>query len=127
MRGYNRCDKCGLFMSPGEVGSSTFFVPDSEFTYEDFGMRCAKCTEEFGEIPPSQGCVQKYCSHTKKAVRKVCEHCGSEDLTFDANARWIVELQDFEYNLIDTVWCNECEDTTTVANKEIKYRKKSTE
>lgn len=63
-RGYNKCDLCGLFMSPCSKGSSSFFVPDSDRTHEDSGMRCAKCTEKYGEIPPSQGCVQKYCSGT---------------------------------------------------------------
>jgi hypothetical protein len=65
-RGKNICDKCGRFMSPRAKGTSDYFVPDSDRSYEDFGMRCAKCTKEFGEIPPSQGCVQKYCSTTYK-------------------------------------------------------------
>ena len=63
-RGYNRCDKCGLFMSPHSPGSSSYFVPDSDRSYEDFGYRCAKCTKKYGEIPPSQGCVQRFCSTT---------------------------------------------------------------
>lgn len=63
-RGWNICDKCGKFCSPHEKGSSLYFVPESEVTSEDCGVRCAKCTNEYGEIPPSQGCVQKYCSHT---------------------------------------------------------------
>ena len=63
-RGYNRCDRCGLFMSPVAPGSSHYFVPDSDRSYEDTGMRCPECTVEYGEIPPSQGCVQKYCSST---------------------------------------------------------------
>jgi hypothetical protein len=65
-RGWNICDRCGRFLSPSVKGVSSYFVPDSEVTYEDDGYRCAKCTEEFGEIPPSQGCVQKYCSSTNK-------------------------------------------------------------
>jgi len=65
-RGWNTCDLCGLFTSPHAKGASIYFVPDSELTHEDFGLRCAKCTKEHGEIPPSQGCVQKYCSQTIK-------------------------------------------------------------
>jgi DNA-directed RNA polymerase subunit RPC12/RpoP len=65
-RGWNVCDKCGRFTSPRLKGSSTYFVPDSELTHEDHGLRCPDCTKQFGEIPPSQGCVQKYCSSTNK-------------------------------------------------------------
>jgi len=66
MRGWNTCDRCGKFTSPSAKGASRYFVPDSDRTYEDFGLRCPKCTVEYGEIPPSQGCVQKYCSSTNK-------------------------------------------------------------
>jgi hypothetical protein len=54
------------YMTKGK-GVSRYFVPDSELTHEDNGIRCAKCTKQFGEIPPSQGCVQKYCSWTNKS------------------------------------------------------------
>jgi hypothetical protein len=63
-RGYNICESCGKFMSPGSKGSSYTFVPDSEVTQEYQAMRCTKCTSEFGEIPPNRGCIQKYCSWT---------------------------------------------------------------
>ncbi len=56
-------------------------------------------------------------------IRKVCEQCGSEDLAFDAVATWNVEAQEFDFNLIDTVWCEECKDTVFVVDKEIIYRK----
>jgi hypothetical protein len=66
-RGWNKCDYCGRFISPREVGCSRYFVPDSEITYEDAGIRCKKCTDKFGTIPPSQGCDPKYCSWVQKA------------------------------------------------------------
>lgn len=65
-KGWNRCDKCGVFTSPLSIGSSQYRVPDSELTHEDCGIRCPKCTKKHGEIPPSQGCVQKLCSWTNK-------------------------------------------------------------
>ena len=68
---FYKCDICGLFMSPSEPGASRYFVPDSDRSYEDFGYRCAKCTKLHGEIPPSQGCVQKYCSSTNPIETKV--------------------------------------------------------
>lgn len=63
-RGWNKCDLCGKFTSPNLKGTSQFFVPDSDRTHEDNGIRCVDCTKAHGEIPPSQGCVQKYCSWT---------------------------------------------------------------
>lgn len=65
-RGWNACDICGKFTSPSAQGVSRYFVPDSEYTSEDTGLRCAKCTEKYGQVPPSQGCVQKYCSTTNR-------------------------------------------------------------
>jgi hypothetical protein len=44
-RGWNACDKCGIFTSPTAKGVSNYFVPDSELTHEDSGLRCAKCSE----------------------------------------------------------------------------------
>lgn len=63
-RGWNKCDWCGRFVSLTQKGVSRYFVPDSELTNEDNGIRCIICTQKHGEIPPSQGCVQKYCSWT---------------------------------------------------------------
>lgn len=59
----------------------------------------------------------------KKIIRKICKECGSENLLFDAQATWSVKTQKFVLHLQETVWCNECKDTTNVVDKEIIYRK----
>lgn len=43
-------------------------------------------------------------------MKKVCNQCGSEDVTVDASASWNEETNDWE---IDTIWqnayCNDCD------------------
>ena len=45
-----------------------------------------------------------------KKERPICKHCGSENLIFDACARWNTEQQ--QYDLIDTYdnrpMCQDC-------------------
>ena len=42
-------------------------------------------------------------------IKMVCEHCGSEDIGRDANARWDASLQDWVLSGVhDTFWCNAC-------------------
>lgn len=62
MKNTYKCDVCGKFTHPSIKGTSQYFVPDSEFTYEDVGIRCEKCTDKYGVIDASQGCNTKYCS-----------------------------------------------------------------
>jgi hypothetical protein len=67
-KGWNRCDCCGKFTSPQQIRVSIYFVPDSELTYEDVGIRCTTCTLKYGIIPESQGCVHCSWKVTKKIV-----------------------------------------------------------
>jgi predicted RNA-binding Zn-ribbon protein involved in translation (DUF1610 family) len=42
-------------------------------------------------------------------IKMVCEHCGSDDVGRDANARWDERLQDWVLSGVhDTFWCNAC-------------------
>jgi hypothetical protein len=54
-----------------------------------------------------------------KRYKKVCEACGSEELSFDANAYWNVSTQSFELDDMWETYCRNCEDTTYAIDKEI--------
>jgi hypothetical protein len=42
-------------------------------------------------------------------IRKVCAHCGSEDITYDALVCWDVDLQDWTFStLLDAGACENC-------------------
>jgi YgiT-type zinc finger domain-containing protein len=40
-----------------------------------------------------------------KKHKYVCEECGSDDLSFDANVEWDMETQSYTVN---DVWCSYC-------------------
>lgn len=45
----------------------------------------------------------------KQKVTKVCRHCGSENVSVDAAARWNVEAQQWEIaGLFDNSDCDDC-------------------
>lgn len=52
-------------------------------------------------------------------IKKVCNHCGSENVWMDANAHWDVEKQ--KWVLLDTFpneWCDDCEAETSIIDEE---------
>ena len=75
-----KCTTCGKFMKL-EEGCSWVFVPDSEFTYEEMGVQCKKCTKKFGLINSRQAVNQLYCSgmfKVKKNMEILCDQCGDD-------------------------------------------------
>lgn len=52
-------------------------------------------------------------------TRKICNHCGSENVWVDANADWDTEAQEWVVcNIFDAEWCNDCDGETTIIDKE---------
>ncbi len=42
-------------------------------------------------------------------VKKVCEHCGAEDITFHAYVGWNTDIQNYYINdVLDTGFCTHC-------------------
>ena len=41
----------------------------------------------------------------------LCKECGSPNISFDANAWWNFGKQEFEYDPIDNVYCEDCPHT----------------
>jgi len=51
---------------------------------------------------------------TDKHFKPVCDHCGSDDITRDAVARWDVDTGEWVMtDTYDDEFCGACEDTTT--------------
>lgn len=47
--------------------------------------------------------------------KPICGVCGAEEISFDANAVWDVEAQDWIVGgICDTAWCSACNDETEV-------------
>lgn len=55
----------------------------------------------------------------------ICDVCGGNKLEFDATAVWNVNTQEFQYEICDGVWCNDCDDLVSV--KEVKIVRKKNE
>ena len=56
----------------------------------------------------------------KHKVTKVCRHCGSENVSVDATARWSVETQTWELaGLFDNSDCEDCGRETDVVDKRL--------
>lgn len=53
-------------------------------------------------------------------IKKVCSYCGSENILFDAYAKWDVEKQEYVHDdvLYGNVFCEECKGECSV--REIK-------
>ncbi len=50
-----KCDCCGKFIDLKDPTKfTTAFVPDSEFTIEEFLFRCEKCTKKYGKCESVQ-------------------------------------------------------------------------
>lgn len=46
-------------------------------------------------------------------VKKVCSHCGSEEIVFDAWSAWNEDKQQFELKQVfDNVFCEYCQGET---------------
>jgi hypothetical protein len=60
-------------------------------------------------------------------VRKVCKHCGSENVVSDAYVSWNVETQEWDTveSVFDMEFCYDCEGETTVIDKEINEPERS--
>lgn len=56
-----KCDCCGQFISIKQLSpegrGSSFFLPDTAFTYEEMLYRCERCTENIGSVSSYQ-CVK---------------------------------------------------------------------
>jgi hypothetical protein len=53
-------------------------------------------------------------------VIKVCKTCGSENVLKDAWAKFNPEIQEWVLeNIFDNEYCEECENETTIIDKEI--------
>jgi hypothetical protein len=53
-------------------------------------------------------------------IKKVCNYCGSEDVTQDANTKWSVEKQQWEISdMIPSDYCNNCEGETNIQDEKI--------
>ena len=53
-------------------------------------------------------------------VKKVCSHCGSENVAADAWASWDVYKQEWVlYDVFDYEFCKTCEGETTIVDEEI--------
>ena len=57
------CDRCGHFLNPKTKGTSSFFVPDSDVSYEENIFRCVKCTEKYGAAIGSQSVNLSVCQY----------------------------------------------------------------
>ena len=52
-------------------------------------------------------------------MKKVCKHCGSEDVVRDAWASWDSTLGEWVLSdIFDYEFCQECEGDTTIIDKE---------
>ena len=52
--------------------------------------------------------------------KKVCGNCGSDNIVFDAYARWNEDKQEFEVsNVFDWCMCEDCETEEHVIDQEI--------
>ena len=57
---------------------------------------------------------------SKTKIKKVCKYCGSENVLFDAYARWDINKQ--ELVLLSTTedhYCEDCDGETTIIDEEI--------
>ena len=54
-------------------------------------------------------------------VKKVCSHCGSENVVSDAYVSWNVETQEWDTveSVFDMEFCYDCEGETTIVDEEI--------
>ena len=53
-------------------------------------------------------------------ITKVCRHCGSENVSVDAVARWSVDAQRWEISgLFDISDCDDCGSKTDVIDKDL--------
>ncbi len=57
-------------------------------------------------------------------ITKVCGHCGSKEVVVDAWVHWDEEAQDWEldaihFRLPQSYYCQGCEQTTTIKDKEV--------
>ena len=51
-------------------------------------------------------------------IKKCCKHCGSENVSVDATARWNVDTQQWELaGLFDNSDCDDCGGETTIVDK----------
>ena len=54
-------------------------------------------------------------------IKKVCEECGSDNVTINANAEWDVETQSWELlSTYEHSWCSDCYDDINIIDQEIK-------
>jgi hypothetical protein len=59
-------------------------------------------------------------------VRKVCKHCGSENVAKDAWSNWDVDKQEWVlYDVFDYEFCKTCEGETTIVDEEINEPERS--
>jgi hypothetical protein len=53
-------------------------------------------------------------------ITKICRHCGSENVSVDATARWNVDTQSWELaGLFDNSDCEDCGGETDIADKDL--------
>jgi Zn finger protein HypA/HybF involved in hydrogenase expression len=54
----------------------------------------------------------------QQKIRKVCKHCGSDNVSVDAIMRWDVDAQQWTLAaLLDNSDCDDCGGETTIVDK----------